>query len=57
MVRSRKRKRGDRRARRCEWCGERFKPASRSHQRFHSRRCKELAHVKRRRQGLQLRLF
>ena len=37
MVRSRKRVRGDRLPRRCEWCGERFKPASRSHQRFHTR--------------------
>ena len=56
MRRQRTWTRGDRSPRRCEWCGQRFKPASRSHQRFHDRRCKELAHFERRRLGL-LRLF
>ena len=56
-MRSRKRPRGDRSLRRCEWCGRRFRPASRSHQVYCRRAHKEAAHVARRRQGLQLRLF
>jgi len=49
---------GDRSPRACEWCGQRFRPRARSHQRFCRRRHKELAHLERRRlDQLQLRLF
>jgi hypothetical protein len=48
---------GDRSPRRCEWCGRRFRPRARSHQRYCGRRCKEYGHLERRRLGLQLRLW